>query len=113
MDQFRIKIPINEVLDSSEGYLIRPFVMLNGQRHGYQWSKGEKGNFRMFLNTRAKHFPTEITGRSNNYSYENTIASAYYKEKCRIDMFEYADTTGIVLVHLLLLAKLDNCVLIH
>lgn len=62
MEQIQIDIPLQDALDSSEGFVIRPFVDLKGQRKGYQFDAKIKGRWTLFMNAGIKNFNKEITG---------------------------------------------------
>lgn len=59
-------IPIQEVLRSEKGYLIRPFVKLQSQRKEFVWGKNNPGTWRQFLNSKIKKFPYSVTGSLQN-----------------------------------------------
>lgn len=62
MEQIQMNTPLQDVLDSSEGFIIRPFVNLKGQRKGYQFDKKTKGRWTLFMDAGVKNFTNEITG---------------------------------------------------
>lgn len=56
-------LKLQDVLPSPEGYLIRPYVELDGQREGYMWTERGKGLWRALLDSNKKHFTFDNTGK--------------------------------------------------
>lgn len=54
---------IQFIIPSSNGYLLRPYVKLKGQKNGYCLSKNSKGLWRKFLNCQKKNFTLKNTGK--------------------------------------------------
>lgn len=54
---------ISEVIPSEKVYIIRPYVVLRGQRNGFMWSKAVKGGFRSFLSMHVKTITAKNSGK--------------------------------------------------
>lgn len=55
-------VNMDKHLQSENGFLIRPFVRLIGQRDGYRWNATWKGLWLDFLNSNRKKFGCDETG---------------------------------------------------
>lgn len=59
----QVEIPLTNALPSDSGYLIRPFVQLDGLTKGYLWQEGEQGRWIGFLNCKIRNFTAGIKGK--------------------------------------------------
>lgn len=66
MEEIQMNIPIEEALESSEAFLIRPFVGLTALRNGYHFGKRNNGLWRLFMDANVKNFTAEVTGITKN-----------------------------------------------
>jgi hypothetical protein len=71
-------IPIGKVLNTENGFLIRPFVHLRAKQKGYMWTNQLDGLWTSFLNCHYKNFTGEITGNSllNTNTSSTFVANA-------------------------------------
>lgn len=65
MEKKGVKDHLKNILPSPKGYIIRPYVNLEGQRDGYRWIKGQRGYWRSFLTHLKKKYTLADTGKSN------------------------------------------------
>lgn len=64
-------IPLEKVICSSKGFLIRPYVKLQGLTKGLFWKVGirDRGYWRDFMDTKTKYFTLNSTGCDLNKIY--------------------------------------------
>lgn len=63
MEFAEVMVPIQDVLKSDGGYLIRPYVPLRSQRDGFMWQKyNRRGLWRPFMNSGSTKFTKSMTG---------------------------------------------------
>lgn len=60
MSQFLV---LNKELPSHNGYLIRPYVQLTGQKKGYYLTVGKRGFWRTFIELNKVNYTFENTGK--------------------------------------------------
>lgn len=92
MEPTKCTIPLQEIFNSTEEFLIRPFVYLKGQRNGYKFNGIRNNRWRAFMNANVKKFNKDHTG--NRSQSENAIANAFYYGKCRVDSWELKQPIG-------------------
>lgn len=54
---------LGKILQSRDGYLIRPYVNLKGQTNGYQWRPGTTGKWTMFVDNLQQKYTIANTGK--------------------------------------------------
>lgn len=89
---------LSEELSSKAGYLIRPYIQMNGQKNGYYWANSKRGFWRTFISMNKVNFTFKETGkilfrtiyiflmpfdsligRKNKHNLEKYIADAFYR----------------------------------
>lgn len=63
---------LGDILPSTKGYFIRPYVRLRGQTNGYQWSPFRRGNWSQFMDINKKTIELSSTGNNK------TIVSFFF-----------------------------------
>lgn len=65
-----VMVPLQDVLEPSRGYIIRPFVGLRSQRDGFMWKKGDRRGFwREFMDSETGKFTLLTTGLKIRENY--------------------------------------------
>lgn len=54
---------IKDLLPIDEGFLIRPYVGLRGQKRGYKWNLNQNGYWSLFMETPLKLYTRKNVGK--------------------------------------------------
>lgn len=68
LDEFSITKAVSakalgDIIASPNGYLIRPYVKLQSQEKGFQWSPTERGHWSSFMNKTQRNFTFLNSGK--------------------------------------------------